>query len=113
LLQSIQSFGQAVETTLIKYGRDVVEEQFVLNRLASAAIDTYTMIVVLSRATQALQSGLPSAHHQELMTKVWCDEVRIRICSEQQQLVQLYPTLDIIDLFPYVNVLFYCLSTAQ
>lgn len=83
-MQSIQSFGQAVEATLIKYGRGVVEEQFMLNRLASAAIDTYTMIVVLSRATLALQSGLPSAHHQELMTKVWCSEVRNGICSEQQ-----------------------------
>lgn len=82
-MQSIQSFGQVVEAALIKYGRGVVEEQFVLNRLASAAIDTYTMIVVLSRATQALQSGLPSAHLQELMTRVWCDEVRICIYSEQ------------------------------
>jgi hypothetical protein len=83
-LQSIQSFGQAVEATLIKYGRGVVEEQFVLNRLASAAIDTYTMIVVLSRTTQALQSNLPSAHLQELMTRVWCNEVRIYIYYEQQ-----------------------------
>jgi hypothetical protein len=76
-LQSIEAFGQAVEATLIKYGRGVVDEQFVLNKLASAAIDTYTMVVVLSRATMALQSGLPSAHVQELMTKVWCSEVRI------------------------------------
>jgi very long chain acyl-CoA dehydrogenase len=77
VLQSIESFGQAVEATLIKYGRGVVEEQFVLHRLANAAIDTYTMVVVLSRATMALQTGLPSAHLQELMAKVWCSEVRI------------------------------------
>lgn len=79
-MQSIETFGQAVEATLIKYGHGVVEEQFVLNRIASAAIDTYTMVVVLSRATMALQSGLPSAHLQELMTKVWCSEVRIWSC---------------------------------
>jgi very long chain acyl-CoA dehydrogenase len=76
-LQSIEAFGQAVEATLIKYGHGVVDEQFVLNRLANAAIDIYTMVVVLSRATMALQNGLPSAHIQELMTKVWCNEVRI------------------------------------
>jgi very long chain acyl-CoA dehydrogenase len=83
-LQSIEAFGQAVEATLIKYGRGVVDEQFILNRLASAAIDTYTMVVVLSRATTALQSDQPSAHVQELMTKVWCSEVRIwsLLCME-------------------------------
>lgn len=75
-MQSVEAFGQAVEATLIKYGRGVVDEQFVLNRLAGAAIDTYTMAVVLSRATMALQRGLPSAHIEELMTKVWCSEVR-------------------------------------
>jgi len=84
--KSIQSFGQAVEATLIKYGRGVVEEQFVLNRLASAAIDTYTMIVVLSRATEALQSGLPSAPVQELMTKVWCDEASERVAQNLESL---------------------------
>ncbi|PNF25569.1 Very long-chain specific acyl-CoA dehydrogenase, mitochondrial [Cryptotermes secundus] len=79
--KSIESFGQAVEATLLKYGRGVVEEQFVLNRLANAAIDTYTMAVVLSRATMALQSGLPSAHIQELMTKVWCSEASGRVAE--------------------------------
>ena len=77
MFQSVEAFGQAIESTLIKYGRNVVEEQFVLNRLANAAIDTYTMVVVLSRATKSLNANLPTAHQEELMTKVWCSEVSI------------------------------------
>lgn len=79
--KSIEAFGHTIETTLIKYGRGIVDEQFVLNRLASAAIDTYTMIVVLSRATLSLQRGLPSAHQEELMTKLWCSEASERVAQ--------------------------------
>jgi hypothetical protein len=46
-----------------------------LNRIAQAAIDTYTMTVVLSRATRALNLGLPSAEYEALLTQVYCSEV--------------------------------------
>lgn len=68
-------FGESVESLLIKYGRGIVDEQFLLNRIASAAIDTYTMAVVLSRATRSLSQGLPSSQHELLMTQAWCTEV--------------------------------------
>ena len=56
-----------------------MEEQFILNRLAEAAIDTYTMVVVLSRASQAIESKSPSAAHEALMAKVWCNEVSFEV----------------------------------
>ncbi|KAJ9584882.1 hypothetical protein L9F63_020782 [Diploptera punctata] len=77
--KSVEAFGQAVEAMLIKYGRGIVDEQFVLNRLANAAIDSYTMVVVLSRATLSLNSNLPTAHQEELMTNVWCNEASQRV----------------------------------
>ena len=69
-------YGKAIEDVLIKHGKGIVEEQFILNRLAAAAIDTYTMAVVLSRASQSLERNHPSAAHEALMAKVWCNEVR-------------------------------------
>lgn len=54
-----------------------MDEQFILNRIAQAAIDTYTMSVVLSRASMAARKNLPSAQHEILMTQTWCAEVRI------------------------------------
>lgn len=70
-------FGPAVESLLIKYGKGIIDEQFLLNRLAQAAIDTYTMTVVLSRATRALNLDLPTANYEALLTQVYCSEVRL------------------------------------
>ncbi|XP_074109832.1 acyl-CoA dehydrogenase very long chain [Cotesia typhae] len=76
--KSIENFGQTVEGLLIKYGRGIVNEQFILNRLAQAAIDTYTSVVVLSRASQSLNNKIPSAEHESVMAKVWCSEAASR-----------------------------------
>ncbi|KAL1465156.1 hypothetical protein WDU94_004746 [Cyamophila willieti] len=77
--KSVVLFGEAVESLLLKYGKGVVEEQFLLNRLAAAAFDTYTMAVVLSRATRSLNKGLPSASHEQLLAQVWCYEASERV----------------------------------
>lgn len=76
-LQIIVEFGQAIEKVLIKYGKGIVDEQFVLNRIANATIDVYTTAVVLSRASKSLNSNLPSAEHELLLTQLWTYEVRI------------------------------------
>lgn len=44
--------GSATEAALRKYGRDVVEQQCVLNRLADAAIHLYAATAVLARASR-------------------------------------------------------------
>ncbi|XP_015609991.1 very long-chain specific acyl-CoA dehydrogenase, mitochondrial isoform X2 [Cephus cinctus] len=77
--KSIESFGQAIENSLIKYNKTIVDEQFVLNRLAQAAIDTYTMAAVLSRATLSASKNLPSAQHEILMAQTWCTEASSRV----------------------------------
>lgn len=77
--ESIDLFGQAVESLLIKHGKGIVEEQYMLNRLADAAIDTYSMAVVLSRASRAVQQDLPSAEHEVQMTQAWCHEAADRV----------------------------------
>ncbi|XP_046673529.1 very long-chain specific acyl-CoA dehydrogenase, mitochondrial [Homalodisca vitripennis] len=79
IAKNILMFGESVETLLMKHGRRIVDEQFLLNRLASAAIDIYTMAVVLSRATKSLTQGLSSSQHELLMTQVWCTEASQRI----------------------------------
>lgn len=73
--KAIDAFGIAVESLLIKHGKGILEEQFLLNRLASAAIDIYANTVVLSRATRAAKMNFPSAQHEEKLARVWCNEV--------------------------------------
>lgn len=60
---------------LIKYGKSIVNEQFILNRLANSAIDIYTSAVVLSRASNSLENGKSSANHEKLMAEAWIHEV--------------------------------------
>lgn len=83
--KNVQNFGQVIESCLIKYGRGIVDEQFILNRITQAAFDTYTMAVVLSRATMSLNKNLPSAEHELLMAQTWCAEVSNRAAYNLQQ----------------------------
>merc|ERR1719391_979479 len=47
--KAIDAFGQSLEKVLLKHGKNIIHEQFVLNRLANATIDIYANTCVLSR----------------------------------------------------------------
>ncbi|XP_018571262.1 very long-chain specific acyl-CoA dehydrogenase, mitochondrial [Anoplophora glabripennis] len=79
LAKSIDSFGQAVEMVLIKYGKSIVNEQFILNRLANATFDIYSSAVVLSRASQSLMENSSSASHERLLAETWTSEATDRV----------------------------------
>jgi len=79
VVKSVDLFGSTVEKVLIKHGKDIINEQFLLSRLANATIDIYASTCMLSRCTKSLTEGLESAHQEELMTKVWCSEAYGRI----------------------------------
>ncbi|XP_032672716.1 very long-chain specific acyl-CoA dehydrogenase, mitochondrial [Odontomachus brunneus] len=83
--KSVESFGQTIEASLIKYGRGIVDEQFILHRITQAAFDTYTMAAILSRATRSLNKNLPNAEHELLMTQTWCTEASMRVAYNLQQ----------------------------
>lgn len=67
----IDKFGETVEALLVKYGKNIIHEQFILNRLADAAIDIYAMAVTQSRSSRAASMNLPSAEHELNLTKAW------------------------------------------
>lgn len=71
--------GRSVEAALVKYGRRIVDEQFVLNRLASSAIDAYTAAAVMSRASRAARLRLPSAAHELRLAEAWAEEAVTRM----------------------------------
>ncbi|XP_065226573.1 very long-chain specific acyl-CoA dehydrogenase, mitochondrial-like [Planococcus citri] len=79
LSKMIVDFGQTVEKVLIKYGKSIIDEQFILNRIANATIDTYTTAVVLSRVSKSLKQNLPSADHELLIAQLWTYEAAQRV----------------------------------
>jgi len=84
--KAVDAFGGSVEKILIKHGKHIIHEQFLLKRLADATIDIYSMSCMLSRCSKSLNEGLESAHHEEMMTKVWCSEAYSRITDNLGQL---------------------------
>lgn len=79
LARCVDTFGTAVEGSLRRHGRGVVDRQSELNALAAAAIDAYTSAAVLSRASRAVQRGLPTAEHECGLALAWSHEAADRI----------------------------------
>lgn len=86
MFQSIDNFGQTVEDLLIKHGKGIIDQQFVLNRLADCAIDIYAMVCVLSRCTRSIESKLDSVDHERLMTHAWCIEATERCLNNNKKI---------------------------
>lgn len=91
--ECIDMFGQTVESLLLKYNKNIIHEQNILNRLANAAIDIFTMSVVLARASRALEKDLTTAEHEVNMTKAWCYQANercrtnLRNCTSTEQIL--------------------------
>ncbi|KAM7359248.1 very long-chain specific acyl-CoA dehydrogenase, mitochondrial-like [Cochliomyia hominivorax] len=91
--ECIDMFGQTVESLLFKYNKNIIHEQNILNRLANAAIDIYTMVVVLSRTSRAIEMQLTTALHELNMTKAWCYQAsercrtNLRNCTSSEQIL--------------------------
>lgn len=100
--KSIESFGASIESSLVKYGKGIVDEQFILNRIAQAAVDTYTMAVVMSRATMAANKNLPSAQHELLMAQTWCTEASSRV-AYNLKVIGSKKYLDLFDNFGKIS----------
>merc|ERR1711935_1013261 len=80
-VKAVDAFGKSIEKVLIKHGKNIIHEQFILNRLAAVAIDIYVTTCMLSRCTQSLNEGLPSAMHEEMMTKAYANEANFRVAQ--------------------------------
>nr|XP_040036219.1 very long-chain specific acyl-CoA dehydrogenase, mitochondrial [Gasterosteus aculeatus aculeatus]XP_040036220.1 very long-chain specific acyl-CoA dehydrogenase, mitochondrial [Gasterosteus aculeatus aculeatus] len=84
--KAIEQFGGVTEELLLKHGKKIIDEQFVLSRVADCAIDLYAMVVVLSRASRALSEGSASAQHEKMLCETWCVEAHERILRDIKSL---------------------------
>ncbi|KAF9803355.1 hypothetical protein SFRURICE_007201 [Spodoptera frugiperda] len=75
----VMEHGRTVEAALVRHGRGIVDEQFILNRLASSAIDAYTAAAVMSRASRAARLRLASAPHELKLAEAWVEEAVTRM----------------------------------
>ena len=68
-------FGETVEKILIKYGKRITDEQFVVNKVAQSTIDIYAMFVVLSRASRSVNNKKVTSEHEVNIANLFCSEV--------------------------------------
>jgi acyl-CoA dehydrogenase family protein 9 len=74
-------FAIAVEDSLIKYGKHIVDNELPQGRLADMVIHLYVTVAVISRTTSILNNSKVSADQKDYvlrMTKIICKESRIK-----------------------------------
>lgn len=54
--------------------QNIIDEQFLLKRMADVAINLFAMTSVLSRATRSLKTAISAAEHEALLTTTFCRE---------------------------------------
>ncbi|KTG43619.1 hypothetical protein cypCar_00002401, partial [Cyprinus carpio] len=81
-VKAIEQFGAVIEELLLKHGKRIIDEQFVLKRVADCAIDLYAMVVVLSRASRSLSQAHPSAQHEKMLCETWVTEAHERVMQD-------------------------------
>lgn len=73
--KAVLDFGETIERVLVKYGKRITDEQFVVNRIAQSTIDIYAMFVILSRASRSINNKSASSEHETHLTNLFCYEV--------------------------------------
>ena len=77
LSECIDGFGATTQQLLIKSGKNVLQEQQKLRRLADAAIDIFSMVTTLSRCSRAIEQSSPSAQYEKQLVDLICKQVRL------------------------------------
>jgi len=84
--RAVHQLPGRVETLLRAHGRDFVQREYHMKRIADIAIDTYGMVAATSRADTLLKSGAPAAP-EVAMTRYWCRKATRRVRRNLRGLV--------------------------
>uniref|UniRef100_A0A7E5A176 Very long-chain specific acyl-CoA dehydrogenase, mitochondrial n=1 Tax=Panagrellus redivivus TaxID=6233 RepID=A0A7E5A176_PANRE len=75
----IVEFGKTVEGLLTKHRKGIIDRQYELTRVADAAIDIYSMVCVLSRATYVLNKQNGNAPHDKKIVELFTRQAVRRV----------------------------------
>jgi len=79
LQDATAAFGGAIEHLLLKYKKDIINQQLELKRVANISIDLYATTAVLARATRALNREDASAPHEDKLARAFVEKATGRI----------------------------------
>lgn len=76
----VRKFQGIVEEMIIKHGKNIIEQELVLKRIADISIDLYAMIATISRVTSLIESkGEDKCLTEIHITETFCEEAWRRI----------------------------------
>ncbi|XP_062606402.1 complex I assembly factor ACAD9, mitochondrial-like isoform X2 [Saccostrea cucullata] len=81
------AFQNVVEHLLVTHGKDIVNAQMDLAKVANIVIDIYGMTACISRSNRSYCLGLQNADHEILLTKAFCKDAMKRI---QTNITEIY-----------------------
>ncbi len=81
-----RSFAAAAETFLTRYGKQILERQYQQERLANVAVDLYTSLAVLSRATSSLRRQRPESTEEVRLARSFVQSAKYRIVGELKEM---------------------------
>jgi alkylation response protein AidB-like acyl-CoA dehydrogenase len=80
LEDAVQSLGALCESALRRYGRNIVEQQLLVSRIADIAIDLLALSATVARTTRIIERrGLEKASNEISMTYTFYSDARTRI----------------------------------
>ncbi|CAB3403799.1 unnamed protein product [Caenorhabditis bovis] len=71
---NIRLFGQTVQNLLIKHKKGIIDRQYEMIRVANAAIDIYTSISAVSRATHTIRNKSASAEFEKQVVNYYVNK---------------------------------------
>jgi len=80
-------FAGTVEKLLMKYGKNIADQQLPLKRIANCAIDLYAMAATVSRAARSVNMKMPTAEYEVLLANTFAMEASERITQQLAQCV--------------------------
>jgi acyl-CoA dehydrogenase family protein 9 len=89
LEQGVAKLAQAVESTLSRYRKGIIEQQLATRRLADVATDLFVGMCVLSRVSSIIaQKGEPNAQDEVRIARIFTQMARVRISNNLKALVK-------------------------
>lgn len=70
-----------MEFALQKHGKDIIEQQMLLEKIADVVIDIFAQTAVLGRASRAHRVGAPTAAHETNLAQAFCYDSSNRIAQ--------------------------------
>jgi acyl-CoA dehydrogenase family protein 9 len=87
--QGVAKLAQAVEATLSRHGKGIIEQQLATKRLADVATDLFVSMCVLARVSFLItERGLAACDDEVRIVKVLSNSARIRISNNLKALLK-------------------------